>query len=78
MFLKDSVIPCHALSIHRMAGYSVGWFWVWNLLQFCFPLKTVLIGYENLYRIPPGVILMLNVQFSIVKIHIILLRMGVR
>lgn len=39
-------------------------------------LKTVWIGYENLYRIPPGVILTLNVQFwfSILKIHIILLR----
>lgn len=36
------------------------------------------IGYENLYRIPPAVILMLNVQawFSILKIHIILLRLG--
>lgn len=47
-------------------------------LQFCFPLKTEWIGYENLYRIPPGLISVLNVQFwfSILKIHIILFMLG--
>lgn len=36
------------------------------------------IGDENLHRIPPGLIIMLNVQFwfSILRIHIILFMQG--